>query len=94
MRHIRDLVHNADGEGESGPSWDAVEVYSMAEKFCLPELQDTIMNVLVRFHKSRDELPSPDFVHRACSRTSTGSSLSKYCARAIFYILGKGIQDG
>lgn len=93
IRHIRDLVDEGTDD-ESDPSWDAVEFYSLAEKFCLPSLQDTIMNVIVRFHKSWDELPSPDFVDRAYSRTSAGSPLSKYCARAIYYIMDNGIEDG
>ncbi|KAF8860023.1 hypothetical protein BDZ45DRAFT_341876 [Acephala macrosclerotiorum] len=94
-RHIRD-VEAVDAESEEGTeaSWDAVGFYSLAEKGCLPELQDTIMNVLVRYHRMVDELPSPDFVHRAYVRTSAGSSLSRYCAKSIYWVLAEGINNG
>ncbi|CZR69865.1 uncharacterized protein PAC_19765 [Phialocephala subalpina] len=95
-RHIRDLdaVQIEGEEGHTEASWDAINFYSLAEKCCLPELQDTTMNVLARYHRMADELPSPSFVCRAYARTSAGLSLSRYCTKSIYWVLDEGINNG
>jgi len=50
-RRMRDLVAITDSKGVSRASWDAVAFYSLAKKLCLPDLQDLIMNVLIKYHK-------------------------------------------
>jgi hypothetical protein len=50
-----------DADGQEVASWDAVGFYSLAEKYCLPELQDIIMDTLLKYHKKRNELPSVEF---------------------------------
>jgi hypothetical protein len=79
-RRIRDLLAVSNEEGQEVASWDPVGFYSLAEKYCLPELQDIIIDTLIKYHKKRNELPSVDFVTRAFEQTSSGSQISRYCA--------------
>lgn len=93
-RRIRDLVAVKDANGEDVASWDPVGFYSLAEKYCLPELQDIIMDATIKFHKKMNELPSVDFVIRAYESTSVGSPLAKYCTRAMVHIMrGDGLEE-
>lgn len=71
-----EIVLGKDGVGTI--NWDLNEVYIMAEKLCLPQLMDTVMDMLRAHHQEVNELPSPDFVHQAYSRTADNSSLQKY----------------
>ena len=69
--------------------------YNLAEKYCLPELQDIIIDTLIKYHKKRNELPSVDFVTRAFEQTSSGSPISRYCAQAILFIkASRGRYEG
>ncbi|PMD45668.1 hypothetical protein L207DRAFT_630078 [Hyaloscypha variabilis F] len=92
-RWIRELTTIEGKEGNEVASWDPVGFYSLAEKYCLPELQDIIMDVLIQYHKVRNELPSVDFVIRAYKHTSTGSLLTRYCAESIFYVMENATED-
>jgi hypothetical protein len=93
-RRIRNLVAVKDANGEDVASWDPVGFYSLAEKYCLPELQDIIMDATIKFHKKMNELPSVDFVIRAYESTSVGSPLTEYCMRAMVYIMrGNGLEE-
>ena len=92
-RWIRELTTIKHKEGNKVASWDPVRFYSLAEKYCLPELQDLIMDALVQYHKEQNELPSVDFVFRAYKHTSTGSPLARYCAESIFYVMEEAAED-
>lgn len=92
-RRIRDLTAVKQKEGNEVASWDPVGFYSLAEKYCLPELQDIIMDELIQYHTERNELPSVDFVLRAYKHTSAGSLLAKYCAKSILYVMDEGGED-
>jgi hypothetical protein len=92
-RRIRELTTVKHKEGNEVASWDPVGFYSLAEKYCLPDMQDIIMDALIQYHKERNELPSVDFVFRAYEHTSAGSLLSRYCAKSILYIMGEGGED-
>ncbi len=82
-----------DADAQEAASWDAVGFYSIAEKYCLPELQDIIMDTLLKYHKIRNELPSGEFAIRAYEQASAGSSLANYCTRAMAYIVGTDRKD-
>lgn len=84
---IQALTTITNSEGQGGPSWDAVGFYSLAEKYCLRELQNLIMDALLKYHIKQDELPAPSFVDRAYSRTSSESLMAKYALRTIYFIL-------
>jgi hypothetical protein len=92
-RRIRELVTVKDENGEEMDSWDAIGFYGLAEKFCLPELQDIIMDMLIKYHKKKNELPTVDFTKRALEETSEGSLLTDYCTRAMLYVMEEGQQD-
>jgi hypothetical protein len=92
-RRIRELETVTDADGQEVASWDAVGFYSLAEKYCLPELQDIIMDTLLKYHKRRNELPSVEFTIRAYEQTSAGSPLANYCTRAMAYIVGTDGKD-
>lgn len=59
--------------------------YSLAEKYCLPALQDVIIDAAIKYHKQRNELPSVDFVLRAFESTQPGSMMQEYCTRPVVY---------
>lgn len=92
-RSIRELTTIKLKEGKEVASWDPVGFYSLAEKYCLPELQDIIMDALIQHHKAQNELPSVGFVVRAYKNTSTGSPLTRYCAESIFWVMERGAED-
>jgi hypothetical protein len=71
-----------------------VGFYSLAEKYCLPELQDIIIDAMINYYK-RNELPSIKFVMRAYEQTSAGSPLARCCAHAIlFAAASRGVITG
>lgn len=92
-RSIRDLATIQLKDGKEAASWDPVGFYSLAEKYCLPQLQDIIMDALIQCHKAQNELPSVGFVVRAYKQTSTGSPLARYCVESIFYVMEKAAED-
>jgi BTB/POZ domain-containing protein len=92
-RSIWELTTTKLKDGKEVASWDPVGFYSLAEKYCLPELQDIIMDALVQHHKVQNELPSVGFVVRAYKHTSTGSPLTKYCAENIFHVMQRAAED-
>ncbi len=92
-RIIRDLLNVTDKDGATVASWDPVAFYTLAEKYCLPELQDIIMDVMIKYHKAQRELPSPDFAYRAYNDTSGDSPISKYALKSIYYILKEGSEN-
>jgi BTB/POZ domain len=92
-RSIRELTTTKLKDGKEVASWDPVGFYSLAEKYCLPELQDIIMDALIQHHKVQNELPSVGFVVRAYKHTSTGSPLTKYCAEGIFFVMERVALD-
>lgn len=57
-RRLRDLVPITGSDTVSRPSWDVVAFYALAMKLCLPDLQDLIIIVLLRYHK-RTNVRSP-----------------------------------
>ncbi|TVY93346.1 hypothetical protein LAWI1_G002208 [Lachnellula willkommii] len=86
-RRLRDLVPVIDSDMVSRPSWDVVAFYALAMKLCLPDLQDLIMIVLIRYDKRAHELPSIDFMSRAWAQTGEDSQLCDYCLQSIQWIL-------
>jgi hypothetical protein len=92
-RRIRELTVVKDKEGNKGASWDPVGFYSLAEKYCLLELQDAIMDALIQYHTEQNELPSVNFVFRAYKHTAAGSLLARYCAQSILYVMDEGGED-
>ena len=92
-RRIRDLVTVKDQNGQDIDSWDAVGFYGLTEKFCLPELQDIIMDMLIKYHKKWNKLPSVEFTRRALEGTPEWSPLKDYCTRAMLYAMEEGLED-
>lgn len=84
---IRELTPVKDKEGNKVMSWDPVRFYGLAEKYCLPELQDTIMDALILYHSEHNGLPSVDFIFQAYKHSSAGSHLVGYCVHSIVYIM-------
>lgn len=50
-RRLRNLESVTGDDGVPRATWDVVAFYSLAKKLCLPDLQDLIMNHLLRYHK-------------------------------------------
>jgi hypothetical protein len=67
----------------------------LAEKYCLGELQDIMVDALIKYQKRRNELLSVDFTIRAYEQTSVGSPLARHFTRAIFHVTsGVGHDEG
>jgi hypothetical protein len=86
-RTIRGLTTIKTRDGLTGLAWDPVSFYSLAEKLCLPDVMDLIMDEIVKYHKRTNELPSPEFAYQSYAKTSTGSQLQKYVMMALHYVM-------
>jgi hypothetical protein len=64
-----------------------VDVYVLADKLCLPELQDRIMDACRASLVAENALPTADFVVHAYSHTSPKSPLRKLALMAATYTL-------
>ncbi|TVY44211.1 hypothetical protein LSUB1_G002339 [Lachnellula subtilissima] len=93
-RRLRDLVPITDSDKVSRASWDVVAFYALATKLCLPDLQDIIMNSLIRYHKRCNELPSIDFVSRAWVQAGEDSRLCDYCLQSLQWVLAPDAEQG
>jgi hypothetical protein len=58
-------VKPTNAGGEIISPWEAIALYSLAEKWEVYDLSDAVMSRLVEYHKEMDVLPSPAFVRRA-----------------------------
>jgi hypothetical protein len=76
------------------PSWDALGFYNLAEKFCLPQLQDAIMDALITYQAKNNELPSIEFARRVYKTIGVSSTMSRYVMHTMCYILHVGLFDG
>jgi hypothetical protein len=81
---------NLNAVGEVISPWEAIPLYSLAEKWELYELRDSVMSRLKQYHKEMDLLPTPDFVRDAYEQTDPNSGaktpLKNYCVRAFRYM--------
>jgi hypothetical protein len=93
-RWIRELTTVKNKEGKGVGSWDLVGFYSLAEKCCLPGVQDLIIDAVIQYDREWNKLPSVDFVLQAYETTLVGSLLAQYCAKSILYVLEKSGDDG
>jgi hypothetical protein len=67
--------------------WKLLDLYALAEKYCIPKLQDLALDIIRREHKAENRLPSTQYVRQAYEKTSAGSPLSRYALSAIYYII-------
>jgi hypothetical protein len=64
-----------------------VDFYVLADKFCLPELQDRIIDACRANFQAENVLPTADFITYAYSHTSANSPLRKFAIVAARYTL-------
>lgn len=68
-------------------SWRLLDLYALAEKYCIPTLQNLAMDIIRKRHKQQNMLPSAQWVQQAYEKTPTDSALSKYAVTALYYII-------
>jgi hypothetical protein len=69
------------------PLWKSITFYILAEKLCLPRLQDHIMSNVFVHYRSKDLLPSIHMMDCAYSGTSSKSPLRKFIVRGFHWAL-------
>ncbi|TVY82148.1 hypothetical protein LSUE1_G002238 [Lachnellula suecica] len=84
---LRSFESRASVESEGRGPWDAVGFYALAKKLCLPDLQNMIITVLIKYHIKFNTLPSYEFATRAYALTSDDSPLSRYALYSIYYVI-------
>jgi hypothetical protein len=86
QRKLRTLSDekNKDGSVEAGrASWDFVELYALAEKLLVKEVMDLCVDAVVRYHHSRNIMPSLDFVRRAYTQTAPDGNFRLYAVKCL-----------
>ena len=82
-------VNRTNAGGEIISPWEAIALYSRAEKWKVFDLQNAVMNRLIQFHKEMDVLPSPVFVRKTYEQTDPNilvTPLKAYCVHAFRYM--------
>jgi hypothetical protein len=82
-------VKPTNAGGEMISPWEAIALYSLAEKWGVYDLSDAVMTRLVEYHKEMDVLPSPAFVRRAYEQADPSTPvtpLTYYCVHAFRYV--------
>lgn len=85
-RRIRELVQNVDSKGNKSASWDAIAVYSLAQKLYHPDLEDLIMTAIFKYHRFEEGYLSLDFIRRVYKETSAGH-LQHYCMEVLVWLV-------
>jgi hypothetical protein len=67
-------------------AWLVVPTYLLAEKICLPNLQDEIMSAFLVYLVASNSLPVPVAVSRVYSQTTIRSPLRRFMARTLHYL--------
>lgn len=67
-------------------NWDMVQLYCLADKFCLPELMDRIVDANSAECRSSNISPSFRHVKKAYMKTPMGSTLRKYMCYSMVHI--------
>jgi hypothetical protein len=67
-------------------SWDAVGFYILAEKLCLPDLQDRIMDVLIEFFTKHPTRVNMEDILNIHNQTPTGSPSRKFMVRMFHWL--------
>jgi hypothetical protein len=80
----------SDGEGDPELSWKPNSLYKLAEKICLPQLQDQVVDMVRESDCQTCCLPSTDTMMHAYSETRETSGLHRYYAQCLAFILVQG----
>lgn len=98
LRELTILTKNSpqteDGDGSVKTSWCPSEAHCLAEKLCLPHLQDTVMNASIAFYKSENCIPSRASMRFAYKRTSEKSPLRRLMVRYFTWVLAQEEENG
>jgi hypothetical protein len=84
--NVRALGTLKGPDGEDITTWDPVKFYRLAEKFCLPIVQDCIMDTVIKHHKKTQTFPSLQFIDDTWEMTSDNSPLRQYVLQSLRYI--------
>lgn len=72
--------------GTNDFNWDVMEFYSLAEKLCLPELMDAIIDTYRAHHIKHGEVMTWARILKSYEFTSEGSGLRLYALRSMMCI--------
>lgn len=86
---VRKLESRAIGDllRTSPSSWAVTKFYALADKLCINELMDGIMNVLISHYKEGTRLPGTSTVEWVYERLGEGSPLRKFVHWSMHYVL-------
>lgn len=94
---VKQPLGEDDTNNGANPLWEPEMLYALADKLCIPELMDPIMDVLKQSESSHKVAPPAEIIGRcygSSSRTPAGSAIRKYlacwCAFLITRIWKKG----
>jgi hypothetical protein len=90
---LRDLLCIKHEDGAKQCSWQEVNAYALAEKLCVPELQDAVMNAVIKVSKESDSLPSVANMQKAYEKTSQNSPLRNFMAHVFSYTIAKCCEE-
>ncbi|QSZ31399.1 hypothetical protein DSL72_000964 [Monilinia vaccinii-corymbosi] len=67
-------------------NWRPINLYILADKFCLPELMDQVIDAYLDELQNNRFLPDIDEIEMAYELTPTGSTLRRFMCAAMHYI--------
>jgi len=87
--YLPPMTSTPDNDAESLhiPSWDALKLFALAEKFCISELMDITMDMYRKNDEENGTLPMFGAMEMAYEITDVGSALQKYMAMSCAYVL-------
>ena len=68
-------------------SYNEFKFYALADKYCLPELKNDIMDMLISYFDKSSQLPAPSMILSVYANMPDGSPLRKLMAYSLNFIL-------
>ncbi|TVY93103.1 hypothetical protein LAWI1_G001596 [Lachnellula willkommii] len=92
-RKLRPLSIVKDNRNHYVPAWGIISLYSLAEKLCVSELMDNIMDAFRDFAQQNYGLPSSDFMLATYQKVDSSSPLRSYICYCYTFILLTKTKD-
>lgn len=84
---LRPLTHKKMEDGNQPTSWNVPDLYILAEKFCLLDLQDYVMDIYIKYLNDQKTLPSAKTTLKAYGGTLSGCKLRQLMVNSFRYKL-------
>ncbi|TVY35864.1 hypothetical protein LOCC1_G008543 [Lachnellula occidentalis] len=80
-------------DNRNAMAWKVIALYSLAEKLCVSELMDDIMDAFRDFQQQNDTLPSCNFILTTYQKLDSNSPLRRYVCYCYTFVLLKETRD-